>query len=318
MSNITVVPSNQTNITAANNAEAASKVVLAAFNGRVYMAHRGNGVSKNMYISSTSDGTSWSSETSITDSNGAETSDSPALAAFNGRLYLAYKGSNSNCLYICSSSDGINFGSQTKITDQNSAKTSAQPALAAFSGRLYLAFTGDGLSESLYVCSSSDGTNWGSQTNVTNQNSAKTAINTGPALAAFGGNLYLGWEGSSGTALSGAPLYVCASADGSNWGSQTSLSSANGAAGSNGMQLAATSTMLFALYKGSHTADIWGCGFDGTSWSDNQVEFTALISGGPATGQGTALAAMNGTFYAAYPGLGDSTSLWDFTFTASM
>ncbi|MBL8510145.1 MAG: exo-alpha-sialidase [Betaproteobacteria bacterium] len=315
MSTINVNVTTQTDITAQNGAESDRKVALAAFNGRVYMAYRGWGASKNMYICSTANGTTWGTQSSITDSNDAKTQSSPALAAFNGRLYLAYQGANSDNLYICSSSDGVNFGDQTEITKQNSAETTSQPALAAFNGRLYLAYRGTGLSTNLYVCSSSNGTDWGSQTNVSDQNGAASTTTAGPALAAFEGKLYLGWEGASGTGINGAALYVCASSNGTEWGPQTNLEDANGAEGYDGLSLAATSNTLFAIYHGAHTAQFYGCGFDGTTWSTNQINFSSLNEAGSAWGP--ALAALGDTFYTAYPGIGVSNNLWDFTFTTS-
>ncbi|MBD8514068.1 hypothetical protein IFO68_15415 [Photobacterium sp. CAU 1568] len=315
MATISVNTSNQTEITLKNDAESSSQVALAAFNGRVYMAYRGWGSSKSLYICSTADGVSWSQQTDITDDNGAKTQNSPALAAFNGRLYLAYQGSGSDSIYICSSADGVNFGDQTKITSQNDAETDSQPALAAFNGRLYLAYRGEDLSNSLYVCSSANGTDWDSQVNVSDQNGAATTTTAGPSLAPFNGKLFLGWEGAGGTAINGSAIYVCSSSDGLEWGPQTNLEDANGAEGYDGVSLAATSDTLFALYHGAHTAQLYGCAFNGTSWSTNQIDFTEANGAGSQCGP--ALSALNNTFYAAYPGILPSNDLWDFTFTVN-
>jgi hypothetical protein len=310
---VTASPS-QTNITAQNGAQSSSKPALAFYNNRLYMAYLGWGASSNLY-SCSFDGSTWSSQTDITDENGAKSSTSPALASFNGKLFMAYKGSSSNNIYICSF-NGSEWGDQTKISSQNDAQTGSTPALAAFDGRLYLAYRGWGASTSLYVCSSSDGVNWGSQTNVTAQNGANTTTTAGPALAAFGGRLYMGYEGASGTAANGADLYVCSTSNGTSWGSETNVADVNGAQCYDGVALAASGSLLFAIYHGAHTAQLYGCAFNGTTWSSNQVNFTDLNGGGSA--EGPALAFFQNQFYTAYLGAGVSTNIWEFPFTATM
>jgi hypothetical protein len=311
---LSVDTGSQVNITDQNSAESSAPPALAEFNNRVYMAYIGSG-SSNLYICYW-DGSQWHGQTKITDQNDAKSGSSPALAAFNGRLYLAFRGSGASTnLYICSSADGTNWGSQTKITDQNDAQTSSSPALAAFNGRLYLGYRGWGASTSLYVCSSSNGTSWGSQTNVTDQNGAQTTVTAGPSLAAFGGALYMGYEGAAGTGVNGADLYVCSTTNGTTWGSQTNLAEINGAQGYDGVALAANGSLMMAVYHGAHTASLYGCAFNGSVWSSNQVDFSDANGAGSAWGP--ALASFQGQFITAYLGIGVSSSLWEFPFTAT-
>jgi hypothetical protein len=76
------------------------------------------------------------------------TSTSPALAAFNGKLYVAWKGKDTDQrLLVSSSADGVNWSAQVQAP---SGSTSTSPALAAFDGKLYVAdavtkLQGDGL-----------------------------------------------------------------------------------------------------------------------------------------------------------------------------
>lgn len=310
---VSVNASGQTEITAENGAQSSLPPALAPFDNQLYMAWQGWGASSKLY-SCYFDGTTWHPQINVTNQNGAKTSTSPALAAFNGKLFMAYKGASSNSLYVCSF-DGSEWGSQTKVTGQNGAETGSAPALAAFNGRLYLAYRGWGASNSLYVCSSSDGAKWGSQTKVTDQNGAQTTSTAGPSLAAFNGRLYMGYEAKSGSGLGGADLYVCSSADGSKWGSQTNVEQINGAQCYNGVALAASGNLLFAIYHGAHTATLYGCAFNGSDWSTNQVNFTDLNSA--ASAQGPALAFYQDQFYTAYQGTLVSTSLWEFPFTAT-
>jgi hypothetical protein len=63
----------------------------------------------------------------------------PALASFNGRLYLAWTGmDDAHSLNVVSSSDGITFGGKVTLGESSSAG----PALTSFKGRLYLAWAG--------------------------------------------------------------------------------------------------------------------------------------------------------------------------------
>jgi hypothetical protein len=63
--------------------------------------------------------------------------DSPALAAYKGRLYLAFTGTNSK-LTVESSGKGIRFGNKVTLGQLSDFS----PALATYKGRLDLAFTG--------------------------------------------------------------------------------------------------------------------------------------------------------------------------------
>ena len=168
---VSVETGSQVDITAANSAQTSLTPALARFQQPALHGLQGLGTSSSLY-SCYFDGSTWHSQINVTDQNGAKTSGSPALAAFNGKLYMAYQGSGSSNLYVCYF-DGSEWRDQTKVTSQNDAKTDSPPALAVFNGKLYLAYRGSGLSNSLYVCSSSDGSNWGSQTNVTDQNGAR-------------------------------------------------------------------------------------------------------------------------------------------------
>src|SRR5579859_7082710 len=84
---------------------------------------------------------------------------SPALATFNGRLFIAWKGNGNFHLNVMSSHDGVTFDHATKITFDEF--TPVGPALAAFDGRLFLAWTGTDEFALLNVMSSADGVTWG-------------------------------------------------------------------------------------------------------------------------------------------------------------
>jgi hypothetical protein len=107
-----------------------------------------------LYLSASADGVNWSPQAQAP--SGA-TSTSPALAAFNGKLYAAWKGEdNDESLYLSASIDGVNWSPQAQAPF---GFTSTSPALAAFNSRLYASWKGpanNGIDQSLYLSSSPD------------------------------------------------------------------------------------------------------------------------------------------------------------------
>lgn len=198
----------------------------------------------------------WSAQTDVTQANTAQTSSSPALAAFGGNVWMAYKGEGAETLYACSY-DGAAWSAQTNITGQNDAQSSTGPALANYDNKLWMAFKGKG-SENLYACSF-DGTKWSSLTRITDQNGAKTSDT--PALAEYNGRLWMAFRGASSS-----NLRVC-SFDGTTWGDQTNLKDVNDAQTSSSPALASFGGKLWLLFRGADSANLRCCTFDGSSWS---------------------------------------------------
>jgi len=75
---------------------------MAAFNNKLYQAHRG--VDNNIYMRSSSDGTNWGG---WVNQNGTSPS-SPFLQAFNSKFYQTHQGTDDK-IYTRSSSDGANW-----------------------------------------------------------------------------------------------------------------------------------------------------------------------------------------------------------------
>jgi len=124
--------------------------------------------------------------------------DSPSLAVFNGRLFMAYAGTDSNHrLNYAVSSDGLIF---TQITDGNN-RAGGGPAIAPFNGKMYVTFPGIN-DHRINIASSTDGQHYSGQFTI----NATTAWR--PAIGAGGGKLYLAWLDSSSN------LQVVSSTDG--------------------------------------------------------------------------------------------------------
>lgn len=198
----------------------------------------------------------WSEQTDVTKANTAQTSSSPALAAFGGSVWMAYKGEAEETLYACSY-DGTTWSAQTTITTQNDAQSSTGPALATYDDKLWMAFKGKG-SENLYGCSF-DGTTWNSLIRITDQNGAQTSDT--PALAEYNGRLWMAFRHATSP-----NLRVC-SFDGTTWGEQTDLKDVNDARTSSSPALASFGGKLWLLFRGADSPNLRCCTFDGSSWS---------------------------------------------------
>jgi hypothetical protein len=111
---------------------------------------------------------------------------SPALAVYNGRLFMAWSDPNGHLNVICSA-DGVHFGHQVTLVDTSNTG----PSLAVFEGRLYLGWKGgDG---HMNVESSADGLTFSNKVTLLD-----TGGFTSPSLAAFDGRLYLAYTGTDG------------------------------------------------------------------------------------------------------------------------
>ena len=87
------------------------------------------------------DGSSWlANDLEITQNGHSKTDAGPALAVYNGLLYLAYKGSGSDEIWY-NVFDGTNWMAQDiQVTRDGYVHTGRSPALAVFPPYLYLAY----------------------------------------------------------------------------------------------------------------------------------------------------------------------------------
>jgi hypothetical protein len=108
------------------------------------------------------------------------------LAAFDGRLYMAWKGAGDSHGIWWNSFDGVNWSAQHRVPGVG---TSMGPSLAAFDGRLYMAWQGAGYDRDIYW-SYRESSDWTAQRKVGGARGSGR-----PSLAASHGRLYLAWKG---------------------------------------------------------------------------------------------------------------------------
>jgi hypothetical protein len=126
----------------------------------------------------------------------------PALAAFNGKLYLAFADTDGR-LNVMSSTDGQNFGAPVVIPNNTSEDG---PGLAAFDGRLYIAWAGTESRHRINFMTSTDGVTWGGKTLFGSEASAGN-----PALAASSTQLLIAYNGVNSAHNLNIACIVCTS-----------------------------------------------------------------------------------------------------------
>ena len=121
----------------------------------------------------------------------------PSFAAFNGKLYAAYRSNDSrNILFISTSTDGVNFSAGTGYAN---IQMGSAPSLAVFNNKLYVAFQANDASHDLFIASSSDGVTFPTVIGYPN-----IQIGSAPSLAALNGTLYIAFKANdSGRKING-------------------------------------------------------------------------------------------------------------------
>jgi Papain-like cysteine protease AvrRpt2 len=181
---------------------------------------------------------------------GVGTSFGPSLAAFNGRLYAAWKGINSDQGIYWASFDGNAWGPQHIIP---AIGTSTGPSLCFFNGHLYAAWKGINSDQGIYW-SFYDGNAWAAQGNIPGVGTSLI-----PSLTVFQNRLYACWKGINND----QGLYF-SSFDGNAWAPQRNIP---GVGSSTHASLAVFQNRLYAIWKGINSDQgIYFSSFDGNSW----------------------------------------------------
>jgi glycerophosphoryl diester phosphodiesterase len=212
----------------------------------------------------------------------------PALASYNGSLYLAFMGLNvGNKLFVASSSSGSSFPTATMFPN---IQLGSAPALASFNGSLYLAFLGYNAGNNLFVTSSSSGSNFPTATMYSNIKMAGA-----PAMAVFNNQLCLSFRGYNVDNT----LFVTCSSDGVNW--PTAVEVPNVQMGSD-PAMAVLNGKLYVAFKGNDANNgVW------IASSSDAIHFSSQVLPNLSMGWNStpALVASNGALYYIY-GANDS------------
>jgi hypothetical protein len=234
------------------------------FNNKLWMAFRGD-TSNDVYVCSF-DGKSWSDANTI----GQTTKAAPALAVFQGKLWVAFIAQNSSGdILLCSSSDGKNWSPNMAVPGQSSAMG---PSLAVFNGQLWLAFIAQNGSNDILVYysanPSTDPKSWVSSP-LGQQSFAS------PSLSVVGNTLWVAFTGNTSS-----DLRVC-SLNGNKWSANTAIASQTSSAGpaltafpptANNLKVAFLSAdvsdRLFTVSSAGPESALWGSAFQIGNYPD--------------------------------------------------
>lgn len=195
---------------------------LTAFNGTLIYAV--TGTDKSLYLSTSSDGTTFTSFDAVTAQSGGlatpppPTAVSPALATYNGYLYLAITGVD-NKHYLGTQAQGVNnsaflFSSVGQTGVEGSAHS---PSIHYFDGELYYAFTG--MDEGCYLAKWNNFAVINNYTNpdVPDPNASfdfnfekleDCLASTGPSITSFNGKFYYAMRGVDNNTTTHGTAYL--------------------------------------------------------------------------------------------------------------
>jgi hypothetical protein len=197
----------------------------------------------------------WSSDTLI----GQTSPRSPAMAAFNNKLSVAYVRDLTGGLYVTTSSDGTNWSPSTFTNLYTTIGVS--PALAVYNNKLYMAYvSADGYA--LLVTSSSDGMTWSDGIPVSDVQSSTT-----PSLAVFNNQLYVADVANDGSGR----VVINSSSDGINWSRPILVSNSSSTQYSDtAPSLAVYNNKLYVAFVAHNgSGDVLIASYDGTGWSND-------------------------------------------------
>lgn len=211
----------------------------------------------------------------------------PALAVFNGHLYMAAKGAAFDERIFWTSFNGSAWAPpQVAATG-----TSSGASMAVFNGKLYMAWKGMQADQSIYW-SVFDGTRWSAQ-----QKAPGFGTSTGPSLAVFNNQLYMAWKG-----IEGDQRVFWSSFNGTAWAAQQAVPEIGSSVGP---ALAVFKNRLYLAWKGMFGDQrLFYASFNGASWTAQQAM--------PGTSsEGASLAVWNNLLYAAWRGVvGNQSISW--------
>ncbi|KAI1178867.1 hypothetical protein F4777DRAFT_593541 [Nemania sp. FL0916] len=159
-----------------------SDVAVVEHGGLLHMLHRGSG--QDVGIWHTMRAGNWAIDVSLSNMN---TKSGPAVASFNGRLYMVAQGTDNMLWYA--SWNGSPWSAYVRMDNMYS---SAGPSLAVYKGYLYCAARG---TDGTLWWTRFDGQTWGPYTQI----AGGYALTVGsPALSVYGDRLFCAARGNEG------------------------------------------------------------------------------------------------------------------------
>lgn len=227
-----------------NSSGASSYPSMAVQGSKVYIAWQDerDGNAEIYFKYSTDAGATWSSDTGLT--NDANTSERPSVAVRGDTVHVFWydnRDGNTEIYYKRSVDAGANWNSDTRLT--NNASNSVYPSAIVQGANVYVVWQDDRDGNTEIYCKRSvdRGTNWGSDTRLTN-NAGNSIF---PSAAVQDTNVYVVWSDARD---GNNEIYFKRSADaGSSWGQDARLT--NDAAISTYPSIAVSGSDLHVVWK---------------------------------------------------------------------
>ncbi len=225
------------------------------------------GDSTNNILASYFNGTDWHGNDSISHLSDIdpETNKAPCAVTYNNKLYVFYKGQNSNNIYS-SWYDGMKWQGNQSIYEQSGSikvQSDKSPCAVVARGKIYLFYKAPD-SNDIYAASF-DGTKWHGNTKISDQpGEADPSTDLTPNAVVFNNYLFLIYKKPGATDL----MYTLN--DGVNWSKCDAVSIGDTVLQTSDTPHAAVyDSALKLIYKDSQSKSIYISSFDGSHWSGN-------------------------------------------------
>lgn len=180
-----------------------SPPALVNHDGRLFLAWRGK-TNDRIHLSSSIDGYSF---TRLYGAYQEVTGNTPAMASFNGELYIAWLSNDltNRRIHLAYSKDGTSFSTSSGLYEQTTVDV---PALTEFNGQLYAGWRGgDSGNHRIHLARSRDGKQFSSLGGLYEQ-----TTRNGLTMTSFKGRLYVSWRGETNNYI-----YIATSDNGENF-----------------------------------------------------------------------------------------------------
>jgi Bacterial Ig-like domain len=154
-----------------------SEPSLAVLDDKIYLCWA---ESNQLFIRSSSDGSSWSTKTALNET----TSSAPSLVASFSKLFVSWNGFSDNMINVKSSKDGISFSSKISLQETSESR----PNLALYDETIYLCWQGVG-NQLINSLRSKDGSIWNGKVIL-----PETSIHA-PTITNIAQHIVIGWTG---------------------------------------------------------------------------------------------------------------------------
>jgi Pro-kumamolisin, activation domain len=261
---------------------------VAEFNNHLYIAWK----EEEQVFWSSFDNSTWAPAQQVP---GAETSAGASLAAFGGKLYMAWQGGSGDSGIYYTAFDGANWTPKQQVKGISSG---AGPRLAVFGDALYMAWKSAEGDQRIFW-TKFDGSAWKAQQQIRG-----AATSDAPALAVLNNILYASWKGTYGD----SSIWY-SSFNGTNWTVQTKV---DGVIANEGPSLATFNNGLRAIWRRNFKDQtLYYSTFDGKTWAAQKQ--------GPGVNSSVSagLGSFGTSLYAVWQGTSSDRSIWCSVFDGS-